>query len=142
MAFGWLIRHQKKVLFILAAFLVVGWVLGGAISSLLRVRQQVRGSDVDGRIAGEDVTFREFISFKRAWSRVFPDTLGRYAMETRWTGQNVTIDEVAWAYLGLLKLAQQNHMRVSDRRVLDLKRYIYQRSTEQGAQLDDDVRIR
>ena len=135
MALGWVIRHQKKVLFVLAAVLIVGWVFQRAITQLIGARPE-SGEQVCGRIAGEDVTYAEFAAFKWYWAKVFRNEFDRYIIQLRYPGDNVTVDEIAWGYLGLLKLARQTGVRVSDRAVLETKRGIYQTYAGRGARLD------
>jgi hypothetical protein len=142
MAFEWVIRHQKKVLFVLAVVLIVGWGLSGMIGRLFSARGRGRATDACGRIAGEEVTARELQSFKWNWARVFPDVLGRYAMDARYAGENITSDEVAWAYLGLSKLATQTGIGVSDQTVVEFKRAIYQMHNGRDARLSDTVQVR
>ena len=136
MAFGWLIRHQKKVLFVLAVALIIGWGLQRALTSLLGPGPQ-GGAEVWGRIAGEDVTELEFRSFLGSWGRVFRSEFDGYTIRLRYPGDNVTVDDLAWAYLGLYKLARQTGEGVSDRAVLETKRYLYQSSRGPGARLDE-----
>lgn len=142
MTFRWLIRHQKKVLFVLAVVLMVGWGFSGVLTRLFGGRGRSRGSDVIAHIAGEDVTYMEFMNFKRTWARVFPDILSRYAIDLGYAGRGVSVDEIAWAYLGLCKLARQSYVRVPDDRVIELKKLVYQMHNGRGASLGETEQVR
>ena len=139
MAFGWLIKHQKKVLFVLAVVLIFGWGLSVPLRQLLAPKRGTSASDASGRIAGEVVTRAEYYSFKRSWIRVLRGLFTRESLERQFPGRKVTVDDVVWAYLGLLKLAEQNHIPVSDREVLEHKRMIYQSYQGRAARLDENA---
>ena len=144
MAFGWVIRHQKKALFVLAVALIVGWGLSGMITRLFSTRRQSAASDQAGRIAGEVVTRGEFQNFRIAWTKVFPYDLGSTAVQSRYAGapEKIEPDNVAWAYLGLYKMATQRGIRVSDENVVEYKRLVYQMHVGRGADLEDTEQVR
>ena len=142
MAFGWVIRHQKKALFVLAVVLIVGWGLSGMIQKLFSARRENRATDPRGSIAGEVVTGLEFQNFKVGWTKVFPDILGRNAVEGQYSGDNITTDEIAWAYLGLAKMATEAGIRVSDENVVASKRVLFQMQNGRDAQFGDNAQTR
>ena len=155
MTFDWLIRHQKKVLFVLAVVLVVGWGLGSMIDRLLSAR---RGGGVDqhiARVAGEEVEEIEYRRFTARWGHVFhrqvfdpkllrkPTTDWGYLFSYRAFGpdlvrmRGLTVDELAWGYFSLLKLAKESHEVVSEQEYLDSKKALFQLSYP-GAQMNKE----
>jgi hypothetical protein len=111
------------------------------ITRLFSMRRQNRTTDPCGRIAGEVFSYQEYQNFKFGWAKVFPDVLGRNAVENLPAGDNDT-DVVAWAYLGLYRMATQAGIRVSDNNVVAFKSVVYQMHNGRDADLGDTAQVR
>ncbi len=141
MAFGWVIRHQKKALFILAVVLIVGWVLTlGPGSRLLGLGGSSRSSGAVASIAGEDVNAAQFQAFRRNWTQVFPDLFRAESIRRYYGDETISPLDVTWAWYGLWTLARQNGLQVDDAMVLEVKRQLYRNWTGgRGTVLDDQA---
>ncbi len=130
MAFEWVIRHQKKALFVLAVVLIVGWGIGGMISSLMGGGN--RGPGMVARIAGQNVSGVQIQAFMQRWTRVFPDIMGSRS------GDAVDRDRLALAWYSLVTLAREQGLQVSDEEIIQNKLYVYRAlSGRSDARLDE-----
>ena len=113
MTFDWLIRHQKKILFVMAVVLMVGWGFGSILMRLLPRKGSGGGpGEVIFRLAGEDVTHGEYLSFRASWTKVFRD-LSREGMQQRF-GRDVHPVNVMLAYMALHRMAEKCNIYVDD----------------------------
>ena len=133
MAFEWVIRHQKKALFVLAVVLIVGWGISGMLSSLLGGRGgRQKATDVVARIAGQDVKRYQIQAFRVNWLKVFPNLLARNSSDSEYR------DQMSWAWYGLLTMARQQGIQAEDEWVLQVKRRLYREgSMNANARLDE-----
>lgn len=136
MAFGWVIRHQKKALFVLAAVLVVSWVLSLAIGGGSGGGE--RRSDTIARVAGQDVTWEQFRAFRASWMTVFPEMFGPDTVKRIYSPRGIGAEEVAWGWYALLAMGRQAGIEVGDDLLLEWKRQVYRGWTrDENARFDD-----
>lgn len=130
MAFEWIVRRQKKALFVLAVILIVGWLGGTVMTQMLTSRG--RAAQAIGFMLGQPVSPQELAAFNDRWSRLFPG-----AFEVARGGQSSEEQERAgqlgrdrlWGFLAAVKLADRMGIQARPEEVIAVMNQIYASQT-------------
>jgi len=113
-----IVRHQKKAFLILAAILIIGWLIGPTIAPLvIDLIEHLRGNWA-GEVFGEKISWREY-GLLRHRLEGYARALGRPAVS----------DDELWRHLVLLKEAERLHIDAGPK---DVRDFIVRRFGREG----------
>lgn len=136
MSFSWFAKRQKQLLFVLAALLIVGWLGGSALTSLIEDRSKTQNVERHALILGEAVLEREYSQFFWRWNQLFGGIFHPNIPDDATTEEADQISKetyrMAWGFLSAVKLAQQLGIKVEGQtEIRSLKVSLFAQGTRQ-----------